>query len=85
MSQTRQLDPNAPCPRCRSTTTVVHTTSPVAGVWAVYGCTTCLYAWRSTEPAENTDPDRYPAVFRLAPADLARFAVVPTIPPVRRT
>jgi vanillate/4-hydroxybenzoate decarboxylase subunit D len=85
MSQATPPGPNAVCPRCRSTTIEVHTTSPVAGVWTVYGCATCFYAWRSTEPEENTDPDRYPTVFRLTPADLARFAVVPRIPPLRRT
>jgi len=85
MSQTTPASPHSMCPRCRSTTVVVHATSPVAHVWTVYGCTTCFYAWRSTEPEENTNPDRYPTVFKLAPADLAHFAVVPTIPPLRRT
>jgi vanillate/4-hydroxybenzoate decarboxylase subunit D len=84
MSQTTDPGRPARCPRCRSTTIAVHTTSPVAGVWTVYGCTTCFYAWRSTEPEENTQPDQYPAVFRLTPAELAGFEVVPTIPPLRR-
>ncbi|MDN5858485.1 MAG: hypothetical protein L0H84_07665, partial [Pseudonocardia sp.] len=64
----------AACPRCRSATVEVRATSPVAGVWTVYACTTCLYAWRSTEPAENTDPDHYPAPFRLDPAAVPDLA-----------
>lgn len=72
------------CPRCRSGTIEVVTTSPVPGVWTIYGCTTCLYAWRSTEPEENTDPDKYPETFRLKPEDLAKFPAVPAIPPLRR-
>jgi vanillate/4-hydroxybenzoate decarboxylase subunit D len=72
------------CPRCRSTTIEVRSHSPVAGVWTVFGCATCLYAWRSTEPEENTDPDQYPAVFRLKPEDLANLPVAPSIPPRRQ-
>jgi hypothetical protein len=83
MSPTMGAGHDALCPRCRSATTEVRTASPVEGVWTVYGCRTCLYTWRSTEPEENTDPDKYPAVFRLKPEDLAKFAVVPSIPPLR--
>jgi C4-type Zn-finger protein len=72
------------CPRCRSVAIEVLTNSPVEGVWTIYSCKTCLYAWRSTEPEENTDPDKYPEAFRLKPEDLAKFPVVPTIPPLRR-
>jgi vanillate/4-hydroxybenzoate decarboxylase subunit D len=72
------------CPRCRSTTVELRSTSPVAGVWAVFSCAICLYSWRSTEPEENTNPDKYPAAFRLRPEDLANLAVIPTIPPRRR-
>ena len=72
------------CPRCRSTTIEVRSNSPVAGVWTVFGCATCLYTWRSTEPEENTDPDKYPAVFRLKPEDLANLPVAPSIPPRRQ-
>ncbi len=71
------------CPRCRSTTVEQQSKSPVAGVWAVFSCATCLYAWRSTEPEENTKADMYPVAFRLDPADLVKLAVVPTIPPRR--
>jgi vanillate/4-hydroxybenzoate decarboxylase subunit D len=72
------------CPRCRSTTTTVRSTSPIAGIWTVYGCDTCFYAWRSTEPAENTNPDRYPEVFRLKPDDLVKLPEIPAIPPLRQ-
>ena len=83
MSQTMEGAPPAVCPRCRSTTIAVQSTSPVAGAWTVFGCTTCLYAWRSTEPEENTNPDKYPAVFRLKAEDLPNLAVSPIIPPRR--
>ena len=58
--------------------------SPVAGVWAVFGCNTCFYTWRSTEPEENTNPDRYPEVFRLNPTDFGNIPEVPVIPPLRQ-
>jgi C4-type Zn-finger protein len=67
------------CPRCHATTAAVRATSPIAGVWTIFGCNTCFYTWRSTEPAENTDPAKYPQVFRLNPADLASLPVVPAI------
>jgi len=72
------------CPRCRSATIEMRSTSPVAGVWTVFACTTCLYAWRSTEPEENRNPDLYPAPFRLKPEQLPNLPVAPTIPPLRR-
>ena len=71
------------CPRCRSTKIELRSTSPVPGVWSVFACSTCLYAWRSTEPDENTDPDKYPAPFRLRPEDLPSLPVIPAIPPLR--
>jgi vanillate/4-hydroxybenzoate decarboxylase subunit D len=77
-------DTPAVCPRCQSRTTEVRSTSPVAGVWTVFGCTTCFYAWRSTEPEENSSPDKYPAVFRLRPEQLPNLPISPSIPPIRR-
>jgi transposase-like protein len=71
------------CPRCRSAPIEVPCNSPVAGMWAMYSCKTCLYAWRSTEPEENTNPDKYPEAFRLKPQELRKFPIVPTIPPLR--
>ena len=65
MSNSEKSQPNASCPRCRSSTVEVLTNSPVEGAWTVFTCTTCLYAWRSTEPEENRDPDQYPMPFRL--------------------
>ena len=73
------------CPRCRSTTVELRSTSPVAGVWTVYACSTCLYHWRSTEPDENTNPDAYPAAFRLDPTRIPDLAVVPIVPPLDST
>ena len=63
----------------------VASTSPVAGVWTVYACSTCLYHWRSTEPDENTNPDAYPAAFRLDPTRIPDLAVVPIVPPLDTT
>src|SRR5579863_2634520 len=71
------------CPRCRSATTKTFSVSPVAGVWTVYGCGTCFYTWRSTEPTENTDADKYPEVFRLKPEDIKNLPKIPVIPPLR--
>ena len=71
------------CPRCRSATTEIHSTSPVPGVWTVFGCPTCHYVWRSTEPEQNTNPDKYPEVFRLNPESLSELPVSPVIPPLR--
>jgi len=71
------------CPRCRSATTEIHSTSPVPGVWTVFGCPTCHYVWRSTEPEQNTNPDKYPEVFRLNPESLSELPVSPVVPPLR--
>ena len=73
------------CPRCRSDAIEVLTNSPVKGVWTIYSCKTCIYAWRSTEPEENTNPDKYPESFRLKAENLAKFPLIPTIPPLRRS
>jgi C4-type Zn-finger protein len=81
MSNSENSKPDLVCPRCRSSTIEVLTNSPVEGIWTLYSCTTCLYAWRSTEPVENTDPEP----FRLKPEDLSKFAVVPTIPRLRKS
>ena len=78
-------DPDRPtaCPRCRSGTVKGLATSPVAGVWTMFGCSTCFYTWRSTEPAEDVDPEKYPAAFRLRPSDIPNFRAIPTVPPRR--
>jgi hypothetical protein len=84
MSQMAHSTLPAACPRCRSTTIEIRSASPIAGVWTVFACTTCLYAWRSTEPEENRDLEKYPAVFRLKPEVLPNLPVAPSIPPLRR-
>ena len=73
----------AACPRCRSGTVLSLAQSPVAGIWTVFGCSTCFYSWRSTEPEENVSPDNYPAVFQLRPEDIPNLTVIPTVPPRR--
>jgi vanillate/4-hydroxybenzoate decarboxylase subunit D len=77
--------PNAAvCPRCRSGTIGVRGKSAIAGVWTVFGCDTCFYVWRSTEPDENRDPQKYPTPFRLDPGTLAKLPAVPTVRPPQR-
>jgi vanillate/4-hydroxybenzoate decarboxylase subunit D len=76
------MTPNA-CPRCRSATVEIRSRSPVEGVWTVFGCTTCLYVWRSTEPEANRDPDKYPPVFRIDPSILPKLEIAPSVPPLR--
>jgi hypothetical protein len=85
MNDTTERSALPVCPRCRSNTTEVRSVSPKPGVWSVFGCGTCFYVWRSTEPEENTNPDKYPAAFRLRPENLAKLAVAPAIPPLRHT
>ncbi|WP_346347998.1 non-oxidative hydroxyarylic acid decarboxylases subunit D [Bradyrhizobium sp. 139] len=41
------------CPRCRSKTVAHLASSPVAGTWTVFQCTTCLYTWRSSNPSRT--------------------------------
>ena len=69
------------CPRCRSGEIRTLGKSPVAAVWTIFGCPTCFYAWRSSEPEENVNPDKYPAAFRLRPDGLADLKTVPPVPP----
>ncbi|WP_405054215.1 non-oxidative hydroxyarylic acid decarboxylases subunit D [Telmatospirillum sp.] len=71
------------CPRCRSRHGKILAKSPVENVWTIFSCPTCFYTWRSSEPAENTDPALYPAPFRLDPDAIAQFPVVPSVPPLR--
>lgn len=84
MSSTGFSTPPLVCPRCRSTATEVLATAPSAGVWTIYHCEICLYAWRSTEPEENRDPEKYPVAFRLKPEDMQKFPTVPGIPPLQQ-
>jgi vanillate/4-hydroxybenzoate decarboxylase subunit D len=84
MNQAVEKLANRVCPRCRSKTTDTRSTSPVAGVWTVFGCNACFYTWRSTEPDENTNPDKYPEPFRLKQEELESFPVAPTVSPPAR-
>jgi vanillate/4-hydroxybenzoate decarboxylase subunit D len=83
MSATTQITASLICPRCRSNATEVRSVSPKPGVWTVYGCNTCFYCWRSTEPEENTNADKYPEVFRLSSERLSKLEVAPSIPPLK--
>ncbi|WJR36390.1 non-oxidative hydroxyarylic acid decarboxylases subunit D [Mycobacteroides immunogenum] len=73
-----------PCPRCEDGTATVIAVSPVPLVWQIYQCATCLYCWRSTEPARRTDRASYPREFRLTRAGIDGARDVPAIPPLRQ-
>ncbi|RJQ79758.1 hypothetical protein D5S17_10020 [Pseudonocardiaceae bacterium YIM PH 21723] len=68
------------CPRCRHPKTTVLATSPVPGVWEVLSCDRCLFSWRTTEPANRIDPDRYPARYRFTEHDIESAVDVPVVP-----
>jgi vanillate/4-hydroxybenzoate decarboxylase subunit D len=70
------------CPRCESDKTDVLIRSPVPGVWEVYHCEECLFAWRSTEPDFITDPAKYDPEFKLKRTELEQASVMPTVPPL---
>lgn len=72
------------CPRCESNTTEIQFKSPVKGVWELYQCTTCLFAWRSTEPETITNPKLYDPKFKFKPEDMPSFPTMPSIPPLRK-
>jgi len=67
------------CPRCESKTVKVRFESPVKGVWTLYGCDTCLFTWRSSEPATITDPKLYPQRFKIKPEHLRDIPTMPAI------
>jgi rubredoxin len=64
------------CPRCRATAASQVAASPVPGRWTVQACGVCHYVWRSSEPAAATDPEHYPADFRLDGTNLSAPRVV---------
>ncbi|WP_046212757.1 non-oxidative hydroxyarylic acid decarboxylases subunit D [Paenibacillus wulumuqiensis] len=68
------------CPRCGSQHTEQVAASPVAGVWTVHMCSTCIFTWRSTEPEHITNPDKYLPAFKVDQADIPKAAHVPPIP-----
>jgi hypothetical protein len=71
------------CPRCESENTSVLTRSPVEGVWEVYHCADCFFAWRSTEPDFITNPAKYDPEFKLNRAELDQTDIMPNVPPLR--
>ncbi len=72
------------CPRCESATIEVQFESPVKGAWVLYRCTTCLFTFRSSEPATMTDPKLYDPKFKFKPEDMPGFPVMPSIPPLNK-
>jgi hypothetical protein len=80
---TKMTVKNLTCPRCRFENTNLMASSPIQGAWEVYICNTCFYSWRSTEPEENTNPDKYPPSFRLTKEEIETLPVLPVVPPLR--
>ena len=72
------------CPRCNTEEIEVVTKSPVGDVWEVYVCKTCWYSWRSTEPAEVTDPELYNPKFKIDAKSIPNMLVIPPVPPLRK-
>lgn len=68
------------CPRCDSPQTTVMVTSPKGNEWELYLCETCHYSWRSTEPAEQTDPARYHPWFKLTKGKIDEMMIYPPLP-----
>jgi hypothetical protein len=50
----------------------------------MYGCPTCFYSWRSTEPEETSTREGIAPGFRVDPTKIALGRVMPLIPPLRR-
>ena len=71
------------CPRCTHNSIDLLFASPVAGAWEVVQCQRCLYCWRTSEPARNTERAAYPEAFRMTPDDIAGAPEVPSIPRLR--
>ena len=55
----------------------------IEGVWEVYHCEDCFFAWRSTEPGFIIDPAKYDPEFKLNRAELDQAAIMPNVPPLR--
>jgi vanillate/4-hydroxybenzoate decarboxylase subunit D len=72
------------CPRCESEHTDILTQSPVPGVWEVYHCEECFFAWRSTEPDFITDPAKYNTEFKLTREQLDQSGIMPAVPPLKK-
>ncbi|MFK0153155.1 non-oxidative hydroxyarylic acid decarboxylases subunit D [Streptomyces sp. NPDC090493] len=74
----------AECPRCGHDKLDRIHTSPVAGVWEIYGCRQCMYTWRTSEPARRTRRDAYPDSFKMTIDDIRNAVELPVVPPLRQ-
>jgi hypothetical protein len=72
------------CPRCEDPGAGMMVASPVGQEWEVYLCPACNYSWRSTEPADVSDPNHYPLRFKLTGDRIAAMQPYPPIPEVKR-
>ena len=72
------------CPRCAYETVDHVASSPVVGVWEVFGCPRCNYFWRSTEPRARTSRPLFPEKYRLTAETVAAAPPYPGIPPLRQ-
>jgi hypothetical protein len=46
----------------------------------VHSCPACSYTWRSTEPPEATDPERFPSAFTIDTDTISTLPEFPAIP-----
>lgn len=68
------------CPRCGEKHIDILAHSRPSGVWQIYRCSQCFFAWRSSEPDYITKPDQYDEHFKLTPEEIHQSPVVPDIP-----
>ena len=85
MADSKVADMSPDCPRCGTAKTRVVASSPVAGVWQIFLCSTCFYSWRTTEPTYATTRAGIAPGFRIDPATLSLGKVMPAVPPLRDT
>ena len=45
-----------------------------SNAWEIYRCPLCNYAWRTSEPANVTDPKERDPFFQLVAADLDKLS-----------
>ncbi len=68
------------CVRCASDKVSTVAKAPDgSGIWEVYNCGLCNFAWRSTEPKENIDPEKRDPWFQL---DKDKVDDLPLIVPI---
>jgi vanillate/4-hydroxybenzoate decarboxylase subunit D len=68
------------CPRCDSDNVGLLVKSSVDEAWEVYKCSTCYFTWRSTEPDDIKDPEKYDIRFKIKPAKIPELSIIPPIP-----